>query len=35
MEIGYICKKYNPLSDIAQVYVDEVKKYLEKIKAEG
>lgn len=28
MEIGYICKKYNPLSDIASVYIDEVKKYL-------
>lgn len=28
MEIGYICKKYNPLSDIAGVYVEEVKKYL-------
>ncbi|MBD5129290.1 MAG: LysR family transcriptional regulator [Ruminococcaceae bacterium] len=32
MEIGYICKKYNPLSDIAQVYVDEVKKYLSIVK---
>lgn len=35
MEIGYICKKYNPLSDIAEVYVGEVKRYLDNIKAEG
>lgn len=35
MEIGYICKKYNPLSDIAEVYVEEVKKYLDKVKTEG
>lgn len=28
MEIGYIRKKYAPLSDIASVYIDEVRKYL-------
>lgn len=28
MEIGYIRKKYNPLSDIADAYIQEVKKYL-------
>lgn len=28
MEIGYIRKKYNPLSDIAGVYVEEVERYL-------
>ncbi|MCM1164929.1 MAG: LysR family transcriptional regulator [Lachnospiraceae bacterium] len=28
MEIGYIRRKYNPLSDIAEVYVEEVKRYL-------
>lgn len=30
MEIGYITKKYSRLSDIAQSYIEEVKKYLEK-----
>lgn len=29
MEIGYIRKKYNPLSDIAEVYIEEVKRYLD------
>lgn len=28
MEIGYIRKKYSPLSDIAEIYVEEVKRYL-------
>lgn len=28
MEIGYITKKYSRLSDIAQMYISEVKKYL-------
>ncbi|MGN0675338.1 MAG: LysR family transcriptional regulator [Oscillospiraceae bacterium] len=31
MEIGYIAKKYNRLSDIADNYIGEVKKYLEKV----
>ncbi len=29
MEIGYIAKKNSRLSDIAEVYIDEVQKYLE------
>lgn len=28
MEIGYIRKKYSPLSDIAEIYVEEVRRYL-------
>ncbi len=28
MEIGYITKKYNDLSEIGEIYIDEVKKYL-------
>ncbi len=28
MEIGYIKKKYSPLSDIAEIYVEEIKRYL-------
>ena len=28
MEIGYICKRYNRLSEIAEVYIEEVRKYL-------
>lgn len=31
MEIGYIVKKNCILSDIAEVYIDEVKRYLEKV----
>lgn len=29
MTIGYICRKNNPLSDIANIYIEEVKNYLE------
>lgn len=32
MEIGYIIKKGNVLSEIGRIYIDEVKKYLDKIK---
>lgn len=32
MEIGYIRKKYSPLSDIAEIYVEEVKRYLGLVK---
>lgn len=28
MLIGCVCRKNNPLSDIARIYIDEVKKYL-------
>ena len=32
MEIGYVCKRSNKLSEFADVYISEVKKYLESIK---
>ena len=32
MEIGYICKRSNKLSEFAEVYISEVQKYLEKVK---
>lgn len=31
MEIGYIAKKYSRLSDIAENYISEVKRYLERV----
>ena len=32
MEIGYIRKKFTPLSDIAELYIAEIKKYLDNIR---
>lgn len=32
MEIGYICKRSNRLSEFAEVYIEEVRKYLANVK---
>ena len=32
MEIGYICKRSNKLSEFAEVYISEVQKYLKNVK---